>query len=350
MMYVLYAIFLLSLQSGIYVICLHTKNSNIRHTTLQSKLSMAVSLPQSSSTTSTNIQPTPSPTTTSANAPQIFVCTNKWCREKGSDSTMATFTFLTPQSIPVVGVNCLNRCNKGPNARILTSNGAFVEASMIRSVENAVDLLQKHLGLNVNVTSAEVLRLNYEGNIHLRNGEVDLAIECYDKGLELGDTEQEGVLLVMRGTAFLQRAYACKMRHRDIILLSEEVLPTIDGVRNILNALSSLETSLKLKASMDVLLKVDAIYKRLDKSPNWNESKWPEVREGKIVTSGEELLNRCIFSWSLYEHALMRALQDLLTATVVLPGFSQAWRRAADTLAELRLYPSAIEYYEVAVR
>ena len=138
-------------------------------------------------------------------ATQIFVCTNKWCRDKGSDATMATFTFLTPQSIPVVGVNCLGKCNTGPNARILKADGAFVDASMIRSVENVVDLLQTHLNLQVNITSAEVLRLNYEGNIHLRNGEVDSAIDCYDKALELGDREQEGVLLVMRGTALLQR-------------------------------------------------------------------------------------------------------------------------------------------------
>ena len=43
--------------------------------------------------------------------------------------------------------------------------------------------------------------------MYLRSGEVDQAIECYDKALELGDQEQEGVLLVMRGTALLQRAY-----------------------------------------------------------------------------------------------------------------------------------------------
>jgi hypothetical protein len=46
--------------------------------------------------------------------------------------------------------------------------------------------------------------------VHLRNGNVDLAIDCYDKAIELGDKEQEGVLLVMRGTALLQRAYACR--------------------------------------------------------------------------------------------------------------------------------------------
>ena len=49
-----------------------------------------------------------------------------------------------------------------------------------------------------------------EGNVYLRNGEVDMAVECYDKALLLGDKEQEGVLLVMRGTALLQRAYICR--------------------------------------------------------------------------------------------------------------------------------------------
>ena len=58
---------------------------------------------------------------------QVFVCTNKWCREKGSDATMASIRFLTPTRIPVQGVNCLGRCNKGPNLRILTVDGAFVE-------------------------------------------------------------------------------------------------------------------------------------------------------------------------------------------------------------------------------
>jgi len=54
--------------------------------------------------------------------------------------------------------------------------------------------------------------------------------------------------------------------------------------------------------------------------------------------------------WSLYEHALLKALQDLLTATVLLPGFAQAWRRAGDTLNELRYFKSSREYYEVAIR
>ena len=154
---------------------------------------------------------------------QIFVCANRWCREKGSEATMATFTFLTPPTVPVVSVNCLGRCNKGPNCRILTAEGAFVEASMVRSVETVVALLQTHLNLAVNVTSAKVLDLNYEGNVHLRNGDLDSAVDCYDRALALGDREQEGVLLVMRGTALLQRAYACRMRSKDLNSIANEV-------------------------------------------------------------------------------------------------------------------------------
>ena len=135
-------------------------------------------------------------------------------------------------------------------------------------------------------------------------------------------------------------------------------------------SLSAAGPVLRDKASLELLRRVGAVFRKLDRSPQWLESKarWPAAREGKVVASGEELLARCVFTWyaspptpysntytiyclrSLYEHSLMRALQDLLTATVVLPGFAQAWRRAGDTLAELRLYRSATEYYEVAVR
>ena len=101
-----------------------------------------------------------------------------------------------------------------------------------------------------------------------------------------------------------------------------------------------------------MLSRVADIFNSLECSSRWNENKakWPEAREGALVTRGDELIARATFSWSLYEHALLRALQDLLTATLLLPGFAQAWRRAGDALGELRQYHSAVEYYEVAVR
>ena len=78
---------------------------------------------------------------------KVYVCTNRWCREKGSEATMATFSFLCPDSVPIVGINCLGRCNKGPNARILTRNNEYIDASMVRSVDTVVSLLKTHLFL-----------------------------------------------------------------------------------------------------------------------------------------------------------------------------------------------------------
>ena len=52
----------------------------------------------------------------------------------------------------------------------------------------------------------------------------------------------------------------------------------------------------------------------------------------------------------MYETSIMCSLQDTLTATLVSPGFAQAWRRAAEGLQEARLYHSAIEYYEISMQ
>lgn len=187
----------------------------------------------------------------------------------------------------------------------------------------------------------------------MRSGEVDIAIDCYDKALALGDKEQEGVLLVMRGTALLQRAYVCRLRHKDIIAIAEQVLPNYSSLQQIITTLLSSNSTLGNRMVMDIMNRIGVIFKNIDASPRCTpelKQRWPEAREGSMVTSGDELISRAVFSWSLYEHSLLRALQDLLTATVLLPGFAQAWRRAGDALSEIRLFHAAIEYYEVAVQ
>ena len=288
---------------------------------------------------------------------QVFVCTNRYCREKGSDATAATFQFLCPSDIPITSVNCLGRCNQGPNVRVFSSiTGQFVEASKVRSVGSIVEILQDHLNLNVNITSAETLRLNYEGNILLRNGQVDEAIEFYDKALSLGDIDQEGVLLVMRGTALLQRAYACKLRHGDILSIAQEILPSYEIMTQLVSALmtSSLNQVDKDRIILQMWIKVRSIGMKLDTSPQWEtlKSRWPDDREGIPLpsSSGESLLYKAAFTYSLYENSLMKSLRDLLLATVVLPGFGQGWRRAGDALAEMRRYGSAVRYYDMALK
>ncbi|KAJ1401657.1 hypothetical protein B484DRAFT_236619 [Ochromonadaceae sp. CCMP2298] len=229
--------------------------------------------------------------TASTTSRQIFVCTNKFCQEKGSECTMATFSFLTydQPDITVSGVNCLGRCNRGPNTRMLTSNGSFVEAAGVASVDRIVELLETHLELEINRTTSVVLKLNYEGNMLLKIGEVDTAIKCYDKAMEMRDKEQEGVLLVMRGTALLQRTYACRMRHKDVLRVAEEVLPSYETITNFLNSMASLSPALRSKVMLMHLLKVNNLYAGINSTSTWNEVKtrWPEIRRGSTISSGD---------------------------------------------------------------
>ncbi len=191
---------------------------------------------------------------------QVFVCTNRWCMQRGAGATMGSFIGLTPfgSKLRVQGVDCLGRCNKGPNIRILRSNGSFEELSYIDSVDKVYDVFTNHLAISLNQSAADwcvggvarwlvfcrrlasedeavprrgdgwspafppftttttnhSLKLNFQGNAHLDKNEVDQAIECYDKAIPLSHKGQEGVLRVMRSTAYLQRAYTHFMQFR----------------------------------------------------------------------------------------------------------------------------------------
>ncbi|RYH18681.1 hypothetical protein EON65_26945, partial [archaeon] len=65
--------------------------------------------------------------------------------------------------------------------------------------------------------------------MYLRAGQLDRAIDCYDKALQLNsgtgtETQLNGILLLMRGTALLQRAYMYKLRYRDMLNVAQELL------------------------------------------------------------------------------------------------------------------------------
>lgn len=89
----------------------------------------------------------------------------------------------------------------------------------------------------------------------------------------------------------------------------------------------------------------------------------------------QDLVLKGEFLQALHESTLLMALQDLLSATLILPAFpqvgvnyccwiytsftqfffsncamwTQAWRRVGDALSEMQMYGSAVEHYTVAV-
>ncbi|CBJ28575.1 conserved unknown protein [Ectocarpus siliculosus] len=159
---------------------------------------------------------------------RVYICTNRWCMEKGSAATLGSFVGLAPEGeVLVQGVNCLGRCNKGPNVRVRQETGNWLEFNRIENVERVYKILRDYLGADVSKEAALCLKYNFLANAALNRNEVTLAIDYYDKAIDTGYADQQGVLLVrtscgregswcgtvvddevMRATAFIQRAYS----------------------------------------------------------------------------------------------------------------------------------------------
>ncbi len=255
---------------------------------------------------------------------QVFVCTNRWCMQRGAGATMGSFIGLTPygSKIRVQGVDCLGRCNKGPNIRLLKSNGTFEELSYIDSVDKVYDVFTSQLGIAINQSSADCLKLNFQGNAHLDKNEVDQAIDCYDKAIPLSHKGQEGVLRVMRSTAYLQRAYTHFMQFRELVDQIAQPLPD-QAVFRFLEMVQGTAPFLVVP----ILSRLTQAY---------------EAR-GRLYRLTK-------FQFSLFEFAVHKACHDALTATHILPNFTKSWIRAGHGLRFLRRFKDAIACYEVVVK
>ena len=92
---------------------------------------------------------------------QVSVCMNKWCLEKGSVAAMSALGGLTrSHNVAVVGRQCLGKCDRGPNCRVELTNGFSTDVYGIKTHESAVELVRNYLGITVNMTLSEVIRLN----------------------------------------------------------------------------------------------------------------------------------------------------------------------------------------------
>ncbi|CAM9820651.1 unnamed protein product [Ectocarpus sp. 12 AP-2014] len=117
--------------------------------------------------------------------------------EKGSSATLGSFVGLAPEGeVLVQGVNCLGRCNKGPNVRVRQENGNWLEFNRIENVERVYKILRDYLGADVSKEAALCLKYNFLANAALDRNEVTLAIDYYDKAIDTGYADQQGVLLV----------------------------------------------------------------------------------------------------------------------------------------------------------
>lgn len=254
---------------------------------------------------------------------QVNVCTNYWCKDKGSGATLASFIGLAPDDETLVcGVDCLGRCNKGPNIQVKRRDGEWFEFNGIDSVDKVYKVLVDHMDCDVSAAAAECLQHNFDGNAHLDRNEVQKAIESYDNAIRTGFADQEGVILVMRSTAYLQRAFTHRM-----------------NVRALLDKGAG-QSDLNVES-------VGAMFAIAEALPHGA----PRVMD-LLVAAGEEqatTYHDLRLSHGLYEFAALQACEDAVKATQLLPNYSKCWLRAGEALAELRRTEEALGYFQTAV-
>mmetsp|Transcript_487 Transcript_487/g.639 ORF Transcript_487/g.639 Transcript_487/m.639 type:complete len:365 (-) Transcript_487:214-1308(-) len=277
---------------------------------------------------------------------EVYVSMSKQCKSLGSAATLAAFLGLSPPDMVQVQPAKFNvkSKTKGPNVRCLErTSGVVIEVGGCDSVEKVYRVLSVHMGLKkyLDPAACECLKWNYRGNAHLdnlyvngggnpnkinlneptRSTEITKAIRAYNKALATGYKPQEGVLLVMRATAYLQRAFEHRKKLKEIVA----------------SLVQSVPDPVTIQAMYDVAYQnpwaANAVFERVRADAKAQDARFRRLK----------------FRHGLYEYALLHAASDSLRATQLLPQFAKTWLRAGDSLAELRKLKESTQYYEKAL-
>lgn len=199
----------------------------------------------------------------------------------------------------------------------------------VDSVDKCYRALTKHLQVkNVSLQTCECLKYKYMGNNLLEGGKVSAAIDAYQKALAKcpkNNRKQQGVILLLRSSAYLQQAQS----HKSILRKSvyEWKLPRTEILQAMVQDSASLSSSGGTTAvSLSFLETL--------------------TRNG---ARQKAQLRKIQYRHGLYQNSLLQAAQDSLKATELLPTYSTAFLRAGEILNELWRIKESRQYYEKAL-
>lgn len=291
----------------------------------------------------------------------VYVCQSKPCRERGAGATLDAFVGLSPPDAVTVHPAVLSRAKgkkQGPVVRCIARESSFgggivdgggatgtggesgsgkggdkkgkvdggkvraFEVQNVDSVDKVYRILTKHMDIEgIDSSAAECLKYNYRGNAHLEKGELSDAIESYDRAIASGYSDQEGVVLLMRSTAYLKRAFRHQLELKRVVSDLAEAVPQSGSV--------------------------EALYGLARDHPAMAVSAFKKV--ASETKSQDKKFRQIKYRHGLYEYALLHAARDALRSTQLLPSYAKTWLRAGDSLAELRKLREAAQYYERAM-
>ena len=189
-------------------------------------------------------------------------------------------------------------------------------------------------------------------------GKVNSAIGAYTKALESINgnknsgkripKQQEGILLLLRATAELQRARS----HKEVLqtAVQEWNMPEISSLRVLLlQAMQQQELPSPQKQKQQE--ESDDDDKKLATSTAPISPIALSVLK-RLQANGKQQqsqVRKLQYRHGLYQMSLLSAAQDSLRATELLPNYSTSWLRAGELLSQLWRLKESKQYYETAL-
>jgi tetratricopeptide (TPR) repeat protein len=267
----------------------------------------------------------------------IYVDQSKASLDRGGSATLDALVGLVPparvQIVPCILPKNTNSKKKAPWIRcITTTKGGTpnLDIGGVDSVDKCYCVLTKHLQVkNVSLQMCECLKYKYMGNNLLEGGKVSAAIDAYQKALAScpkNNQKQQGVIFLLRSSAFLQQAKL----HKAILQKSvnEWKLPRTEVLQAMVEDAASISGSgggtSPVSLSFLQMLTRNGARQKLQ-------------------------LRKIQYRHGLYQNSLLQAAQDSLMATELLPTYSTAFLRSGEILNELWRIKESRQYYEKAM-
>ena len=155
----------------------------------------------------------------------------------------------------------------------------------------------------------------------MEEGEISQAIDAYEKALATRFSEQEGIILLMRASAYLRLASIHKKELQELVGdLSRSVPSTIN--------LQMLYEEASRHPSLS-----SVIFERIILDTRLQDRKFRKTK----------------YRHGFYQYALLHAAQDSLRATQLLPNYPNSWLRAGEILSDLWKLKESAKYYEKTI-
>lgn len=254
----------------------------------------------------------------------VYVDQSKAAIARGSAATLDAFVGLSPPSLQIhPAVIASSSRAKSPMVRCRSRIDPeyCLEITNVDSVDKVYRILTRHLRIQeVSSRASECIKWKHKGNAHLEKEETDLAVEAYDNALATNYSEQEGTILMMRASAYLQRAAKHKIELKTLVLEHTKLVPDTTQLYALYD-----------EARHNILL-APSIFHRIEAYTRMQETTFRGIK----------------YRHGLYQYSVLHAVQDALRATQLIPHTERSWLIAADSLSELWKLPESIKYYKRA--